>query len=1001
MRSITSFLLVTALFAAAPLNAAERQPVKVFDLARSYGLDAGNGSTSVGTLCGDEAAVRAKFPAWSAHWVEAGGGMQELMKLSFFTCAWNDAVARVEDDAAASVIVSAPAGRFRVDHPLFVVNGEFKGAPNGATRLVLDVDGWKGQGALMQALPDIGDERNVTVRDLAFEGPGAGTRNEVGAIALEWPDGGVAIKQVSATGFAGRAIQVSGAASTDLQDVRLVDNGTGITLLGCSGKDHRAVRITGSGNGSWFSMGAWGHTTASNSWRIQDVSGVPGARPDRSRLFVSNGAVHTEFERVELSGTPPDAWIELTTAPRNSRVSGVGMRLGTSGKPVVNDLDRKASFGASARPGERFDFCWTPRTRRGTLPTVCELEAPEDSTGFVGGLKSGGPSISIGAVNGPVLTDLQWGYNTSGLFASTSGGDTALQHRISELGPRTLRFPGGTLANFYHPNGLGYGIRAQDVDLVAGTTVYDNINPTFQVEQSNIAAGTVDGNHIVDFIELALANQSDVLYVANLLTGNMNETISAIQQLKTAGVNVTGVELGNEAHLSAYNFRFPTVQAYLAIAQPFATAIQSNFPGMKVGLDGYPPGILKDLGPAGTQRAHDWNIACSNAAFGDALIIHCYSRPKTCTQTNVTVNFKCGADFSQVYANAKLPPALTELASLGNKKIWITEWNIDGSYSHYGNSIAQSMFYADMSFTMAKEPKVTVSTYHNLLSYDDGYNVMRKGWQVHEPRINYWTGILFEDFYKPGNQPQEVMLSGLERLRGFAFLSTTGRQHLYLINRSGSAMDLSSFQGTAANVSYTTLGGPDIAEGSGSNAVRSNGNVSPVSGTVATIADVPVPAYGIVHLSWDPVVTPPPNSPVWRTTFAGTDGCKLKATLGADVVQSSTGKCASISGGTVTTSGSSCFPAQNTTSKVVLMGVTFSNVSPGKWINGRLRFKDVPGRIVDNVTGQVLGNVVVGTRYEMLKLDFGQPVPLNSLIGKANGGGNTAPMTIEGMRLMP
>ncbi|MFZ1616577.1 MAG: hypothetical protein WAT41_04430 [Flavobacteriales bacterium] len=998
------FLAVPA-FSEAPtgLNA-------VVDLGRTYGVDARNGSITVGKAYPDVAAVRKAFPAWVARWGEDGKSMDDLLGLSVFTCAWNDAVARYARLAGATLTIDAPAGQYRVDHTLYVMNGGARGAGNGGTQLIMDLPNWlnKGDGdALLQVWPGTAADRTLALSDLVLQVSGSLTSAGVTGIRLAWAGEKVALQRLSATGFTGTAIEVEGSRSTDLQDLQLFNNTYGVSLLGCTGADHTAERISGSMNGTWFHMGPLGAVAAANTWQITEVNASTDARSTEGRLFSSEGAVQVDFNGVRMAGGNITAWIEAEQAVQGSRISGTDILLVAGVRQLLYDTDLHTAYTPASKSAQPFGFCWSPGAKPGALPTQCadgfivSQGLPTDSTFYGGTLKSGGSSISIGTLSGTAQTDLQWGYNTSMLFSMAEGADTALQHRIAELGPKTLRFPGGTLANFYHPGALGYGVRQQDVNLVAGTTVFDNINFTFTSQQADIAAGIVPGNYIDQMVTLAQANNSSVLYVANLFTGTVAEMITGIRTFVDAGVQVTGVELGNEAHLKAYESRFGSVETYLQVAQPYANAIAANFPGMSIGLDAYPPGILKDLGPAGTQRAHDWNVACSNAAFGNALIIHCYSRSDACNQGNATANFNCGADFSRGYSNDKVPSALAELASLGNKKIWITEWNIDGDYTHYGNSVAQSLFYADMCFSMANEPKVTVSTYHNLLSYDDGYNVVKRGWEVHAPLINYHTGMLFKDFYKPGNQPQPVTITGMNGVRAYAFRSADGKQHLYVINRSGTAMDLSSFQGAATNVSYTTLGSSDIAEGCGPNNARSVGNVLPVTGTATDISDVTLPGYGIAHISWSPSVAPPPNSLVWKSTFAGTDGCKLKATVGADVLQNISGRCANVNGGKIITTNNSSFPVSVNVSKVVLLGVTFSDVSSGKWINGRVYFQGASGQIKDSVTGQVLGNVVAGVRYAQLVLDFGQSVPLSSVIGKSNGGNATAPMTIEAMKLVP
>lgn len=987
---VVQFLFL-AFFMLTGLNPAKASgpATRVVDLQYAYGPVGDLGMHTVGEVCGSEAAMAARFPAWSAHWAGMGHAMADMMDMSYFSCAWNDAVLAGAEVPGGSTVIQLPAGEFRVDQTLYVLDGVFRGAPGGATRLVMDTEVWQGRPTLMQVLALPMRSGRMEISDLVLVGPGKQTLPEACGVWIDWPGASCTMERITAEGFGGTAINIIGASATGLRDLVFRDNGTAVRLDLAVGGDHTVERVNGSSNATWFGARAGG--LEEFDWHIAAVGPDANGRAESGRLLQLEGLARVDLNQVTFAAAGSAAWIEVSAAREGSRVSGTGMRVRGEGRPWLSDLDRGMLYGASSGDEGGFSFCWVPGSPEGRLPETCG-NGPDGAV-----YKAGGGSISIGAVNGPVLTDLEWGYNSSGLFYSCAASDTSLQNRLNELQPHILRFPGGTLANFYHPGGLGYGIRQQDVNLVAGFTVHNNINGNFQDEQALIAAGEVTRNYIHEMIALAQATGCKILYVANLLTGTVGETVAALNAFANAGVEVVGVELGNEAHLSAYDFRFGSVANYLAVAQPYATAIQNNFPGLRIGLNGYPPGILKDMGPAGTQRALDWNTACSEAAFGDALIIHCYSRPGNCNQSDVHANFLCGADFSQVYANEKLPVALAELSSLGSKMIWITEWNIDGGYNHYGNSMAQALFYGDMAITMAQAPKVSMSAYHELLAYGDGYNLVKKKWSMIIPQVNYWTSELFADLYVPGNQPQSVTITGINGLRGYAFLAADGMQHLYLVNRSGSPMDLSSFAGSASNVSWTVIGSSNIVEGTGPNAAMAQGNVTAVSGVAASIVSVQLPAYAIAHLKWIPVT----NGPLWSTTFSGTQGCTLTAMTGSSVSQPITQRCANISGGQVVTHAKTSFPMQVTTSKVLLLGVTFSNVGVGRWINSRLRFQGQPGRICDVVTGQVMATVSAGVRYEQLTLDFGGAVPVESLIGRPNIGNKTALMTIEGMKLFP
>lgn len=993
-------------------------PHGVVDLAKVYRLDANNGSEMVGAIFPDAQALMEQFPAWSAHWQTAGKDMASFQRLSLLVCAWNDAVLQagkqLSGTRSAPTEFVVPPGIFRVDHPLLLMPGTFRGAGN-ATVLMVDPANWSGApGEALMHLTSWGAAamagRTVQLDHFELEGApmtsGIHTPHE--AIRLEVPQGMVHLDHVSVRGFRGAGVVVAGAAGSHGEHLVLESNGAGMALLGCTG-DHTYTRVSGSDNGARFRIGPWGALASACSLHGEDLSLGAGLFSDTpagtDRLIVSDGPVNARFERVlmKVDKVVPASLCLVRNSTPGSTVSVIGMQVEGRLQGLLNDATRSRSFQRSGvEERGTFGFCWNHDLAQGELPDECgtsQADGRGTVTGPPGGLKSG-EGNTIGSPTGGALGHVNWGFNCSSLFAITTGNDTALQGQITQIAPGLLRFPGGTLANFTHPSGLGYGMRATDLVMVEGTDVHNTVSNMYTGEQASISAGQITRNYLYDVIDMALATDQKVLFVANLLNGTVAEMMTSLNTLVNAGVELAGVELGNESHLRAYESRFGTHDNYIAVAAPYAQAITNAYPELPIGVNGYPPGVLKGLGPGGTQRAHDWNVAVSNASFGDALVIHCYSRPDDCNQASVIPNFQCGAEFSRVYAREKMTQALDELSSLGDRDIWITEWNIDGGYSHYGNSIAQAMFYADMAITMAEHPRVTVSAVHNLLSMDIGYNVVRKVWPGYTPQINHYTSRLMAPLLMSGNVPQSCSLNETAGLRAMAFLSPDQQtQHLYIINRSGTHMDLAGFVGEGSNVTVQTLGGDDLASGSGPNDARPTGEISTAVQVVADIRSVQLPAYGIVHLSW--AATPPEPTPSWASTFAGQDDCRLTATTGSDVVQSITGRCADVGGGKVVTTTTSSFPVSIQTKRIVLEGVTFQSIAGGKWVNGRAKFTGPGGVIKDPTTGQVLATVQAGQYYPELVLEYNQPITLPSLIGKPNGGQATAAMTIKGMRIYP
>lgn len=994
------------------------QPVRV-DLSEAFGVNADNGAEPIGQRYPNRTAMAKAFPNWTAYCMEHDQDDAGVLRTSFFVAAWNDAVLRFSGGPAV-IDMELPAGSFSIDRSLLLVEGIFRGraGANERTTLIIDPAAWHGEEpAIMRTIPAPdgglpGSGLQLMDLHLMVQKPAQVVAGNTIGVRVEGTSSPVFMDRVSFRGF-NDAVLMAEADAARLSDVELIGNINGISMLGCTG-DQYFEHITGSENGVRFRVGSWGAVAARNVIHATDVRLFCGSRAMKGvgtdRLLSADGDIRAEFFDVLLitGKVVPSALCMVTGTLPGSFITAHGVVVDGQLSTLVRDKGQDRTF-ARLDPSdpEPFDLSWTHEAPEGTLSETVPGSYAGDQNGRFrsdegngqqhGTLKSLTSAISIGALTGEPLPALKWGYNTADAFALYSGTDPLLVDRVEELEPQLLRYPGGTLANFTHPTGLAYGLKLSEIQLVAGTEVYNSIHSRYLGEQADIEAGLVSGNYLQDMIDLALTTDRSVLYVANLLTGTVSEMTTTLHAMLDAGVNVVGVELGNESHLKAFDFRFSNDVEYLAVATPYAQALDAQFPNLKYGLNAYPSGIIKDMGPTGTAKALAWNVMMSNSAYGDALIVHCYSRAPNCNQGSVTPNFNCGAEFSDSYVTEKVPAALSELAGLGNKKVWVTEWNIDGDYSHYGNSLSQAMFYADMSLTMAQQPDVTISSYHNLVAYDKGYNVLVKGWQTCTPMITYHASQMMKDLYLPGNMAQTCTVDQSSGIRAFAFRSAEGIQHLYLVNRSGSEFDLSGFQGTATNVTATTLGGTDLASGTGPNWARPNGDLEPVTIVVPDIHQVVIPAYGIAHLTWAaPIVS---TQPIWGTSFTGSENCRLVATTGADVQESNSGRCATISGGKIVTQSSTSFSYSVTVKRIVFTGITFQDVSNGKWINSRLRIWN--GHIYDRVTSEDLGVVQAGQYVSQLTVEFPQPVSLVTILGKPSGGTRTALMTIKAMDLYP
>lgn len=245
-----------------------------------------------------------------------------------------------------------------------------------------------------------------------------------------------------------------------------------------------------------------------------------------------------------------------------------------------------------------------------------------------------------------------------------------------------LRFPGGTVANYYRFKNQGYGIVRTEVESVNNNYICYGGNSFWCNYKDQFATR----NYIYDFIELAeykfnqTGKKTDVLYVLNLLLhwvynfnefdympninsiadlnqavidGNISEdfkerildNIDAISLLKdNAYINITGIELGNELYFyqeitsftvalnsnigfnfdNSYNTLYPRMEKMKELIKMYKrllSDIDSNF------KYGFPVGGISHANTS-TNINKVWNAVTRDLIMDevDAIIPHAYMK---------------------------------------------------------------------------------------------------------------------------------------------------------------------------------------------------------------------------------------------------------------------------------------------------------------------------------------------------------------------------------------
>ena len=350
-----------------------------------------------------------------------------------------------------------------------------------------------------------------------------------------------------------------------------------------------------------------------------------------------------------------------------------------------------------------------------------------------------------------------------------------IRDQFLDLNPQIIRFPGGTLGNFYHYGtnlpGVGYSLdqlRDMDnefIDGTAGYTFWGSTEKDYNADQDcygenilDIYVGMMDDYYGSD-------DHPKVIYLANvyqhfkrggtaiLPTGTtasefndmFDETKDAILEFIDKDNIVIAVELGNELYFEDYHsaleeffdydasYDYDTyLEDYEVIAEEYADRLKNDEDLDDYNLQvGVPVHVTHYNSASGTTL--DWNnqFIEHSDPFYDALIIHPYfgrlssvdPLPNPCFNNcfgyfeRVNGYFADG-DQPNVNDNYEYEHLLDELDDWDGD-LWMTEWNFSGANGSgfgqfYHSYINGSYVFRQMNHLLHEED-FSISTFHLLL----------------------------------------------------------------------------------------------------------------------------------------------------------------------------------------------------------------------------------------------------------------------------------------------
>jgi hypothetical protein len=348
-------------------------------------------------------------------------------------------------------------------------------------------------------------------------------------------------------------------------------------------------------------------------------------------------------------------------------------------------------------------------------------------------------------------------FNTGFMFINPIEQEPEVKVIMQQIAPKVLRFPGGTIGNYYHPTGLGYGLRPEET----GPKLSEIVKAQPQFKQNAIY-------HFADVCKMA---GSKVMFVANMLTGTVDEMLFCLKFFKERNIEIAGVELGNEFYFREYRETFPDVETYIQKARVFAVALKkfdSKIPVAVVAADPTEPNPKNEH----ARFMNRWNQILGKESFYHAYVPHLYPKVKGCEEQggeNLKAVFDC-INVTLATDHFRYHEIVTEHYKqfYGNKKMWVTEWNVDAANTT-ANTLRHAAFVSEFLMGLIDAN----NNNSNLIEHAFFHNLGSNGYAApifsltHQKQVRYLKrvgNIAYNTTYYPFLYLSNLIKSGAQRL---------------------------------------------------------------------------------------------------------------------------------------------------------------------------------------------------------------------------------------------
>lgn len=435
----------------------------------------------------------------------------------------------------------------------------------------------------------------------------------------------------------------------------------------------------------------------------------------------------------------------------------------------------------------------------------CQTNGANNTNNDSSSTKTLSISIDVDLSNPKPVEPLLYGFSTAAMYWQMNATSDTFLNAVSELKPRLLRFPGGTLGEFYHWNKPGYGLDYEEVK-------QHNVSYAESLKAQNAYEAKRGARYVDEFVTLAKRLDCDVIVCANMLTGSVDEMTSLLNYLKQNGVNVPAVELGNEIYLPKLQKFYKTPKSYIDACKPYAAALRQQFPNIKIGVTAAPYMKISDE-PGENDKISDYyksfNDALAKENFYDAYIVHYYF-PFECA----SVSDNCSLQRLNDIMNNQLPKSYAYYTKLfgTNRKQWITEWNIAtaSTKGKYGNTALQALFIQEFYHKLNElnaqyNNVVNMATYQTLAGNVIGSNMLMEPFKREQYRDDkygnvirrapWFANALVEPVYTNNMKLVNASISpSNENISVYTYTNSNNEVLVYILNKSNDELNVNEIK---------------------------------------------------------------------------------------------------------------------------------------------------------------------------------------------------------------